>query len=263
MFSFDLSKSVPQKALTHLTLLIPGCFFEVSILLANPQLFANYVKDLHQAIPVSPYLLLSIALFVGFIIGSAAVVFVALLQPILNRIYAIRYSLALAIFAKSLKAITRRTPSVTVPTSGGVGIDDAQRAMRAWRRLSAKLLHDRYGVEPRHLKTDWVFYMTALSDLTHEEVQGPLMISIFHATGWCGLVATFPAPALRTAYYLGPCLILIAYGLFASYGVARNMKNRLNIVLLGMRAVVREYEKDRLAVSTTSKPLDRSKETKP
>jgi hypothetical protein len=255
MLNFDLSKVVPQKALTHLTFLIPGSFFEVSILLANPGLLANHLNNLHQAIPVSPYLLLGFALLIAFIIGSAAIAFVDLLGLLLKRMYGIRHSVAISVLATLLKVITRRTLTTKVTIGAVPGMDDADRAMRAWRRLAVKLLRDRYGVEPRHLKTDWVFYMYALGDPSEEEVEGPLIISILHATGWCGLVATFLAPALRSGYYLGPCLIFMIVGLLGSYTAVCNRTNRMAIAMSRMRVLIREYEKDRLAISTTQKPL--------
>lgn len=246
MLNIEVSKVVPHNALAFLTFLIPGCFFEVSVLLANPQLLAKPVSDLHQTIPVSPYLLLSSALFIAFIIGSAAIVFVALLIRILKGVYAIRTSLVTAMLTTFLKIIAKRTPLTTTPLhSAYKRRTNADNADRAWRRLAAKLLLDRYGIQPRHLKADWAFYMVALSNPTHEEVTGSMMMHVFHATGWCGLVATLLAPALRTSYYLALCLMLIAGGLVVGYTTAANLEDPLNIALLNMRAVVREYEKGR------------------
>lgn len=261
MLNFDVSKAVPHKSMAYLTLLIPGCFFEVSIFLSNPQLIANRAKDLQQAIPVSPYVLLASALLIAFVIGATAGVFVTFVELTVKKAYATRHSLVLRVLTATmkvfLKVLARRTPMTTVTIPGSLELDNEYRVMRAWRRLAAKLLSDRYGIQARHLKTDSIFYFTALADPLHEEVRGLFVVSIFHATGWCGLCAAIATPALRGAYYLGPCCILIAGGLLNSYHVARNTRNRLYAGLAGMRALVREYEKDRVGNRTNPEISDR------
>ncbi|MGC0779024.1 MAG: hypothetical protein WCD68_17625, partial [Candidatus Acidiferrum sp.] len=234
MLNLDVSKAVPRTALVYLTALIPGLFFEVSILLGNPELVGNHLAKTQHAIPLSPYLELAIALFLAFILGNAFMLFVGLIQllmcymhrlrlvlkeeltrwallPLLNRLFRFRFFASRQRFNLLRNRVAKRVADPERPE---------RVATQAWHRLAGKILQQRYGLDLRDLTEEWEFLFWSIGTPTDVEWRGHLLMIASEATGWCGLVATLLAPALGNRYYLALCLLFILLGVHNDYWVA-------------------------------------------
>lgn len=268
MLNLDVSKAIPRTALIYLTALIPGLFFEVSILLGNPELVGHHLAKTQQAIPLSPYLQLVIALFLAFIVGTAFMLFVGLIQlvlcylhrllfilkeeltrcalfPLLNRLFRYRFFASRQRFNLLRNRVAGRVADPERP----------QRvATQAWHKLAGKILQQRYGLDLRDLAEEWEFLFWSIGTPTDVEWRGHLLMIASEATGWCGLVATLLAPALGNRYYLALCVLFILLGVHHDYWVALRRTNPAAIASRQIRVLLREYEKDREAKPVTHEP---------
>jgi len=197
MINLELSKIVPRSSLTYISALIPGLFFEVSILLGRPELITRYVTATKNLL-VSSYLLLAIAVFLAFIIGNASMLFVGLIQHALSYLHSLRLILVpelskwpLLPLLNSLSklrffASRQRFHNFRNRVSDRAGMPDERAliAAKTWHRLARKLLKDRYGVDLSDVKDEWEAIFWALGTLTDWEWRGPLlMIPVAVATG--------------------------------------------------------------------------------
>lgn len=277
MLNVDVSKAIPRSTLAYLTALIPGLFFEVSILLGNPELVSDHLTKTQHAIPLSPYLQLAVALFLAFIVGNAFMLFVAVIQyllcffhalrlmlreefarwpllPLLNWLAKFRFFAGRASFHGLRARIAHRAADPDKP---------ARLATRAWHRLARKLLQDRYGIDLSAVEEEWEFLFWSLGTPTDVEWRGHLLMIASEATGWCGLVASLLAPALRNRYYLALCALLILTGLHNDYFVAGRRTDPVSLAMGRTRALLREYEKDRGAKPQSQKPPEDSDKSDP
>lgn len=87
MLNLDVSKVFPARAYAYLAALIPGLFFESSILLANPELINKLVAKSQEGFALGHYMTLGIGLFLAFVIGNGAMIFVTLIQRLLGYLY--------------------------------------------------------------------------------------------------------------------------------------------------------------------------------
>jgi hypothetical protein len=268
MLNLDVSKAVPRTALIYLTALIPGLFFEVSILLGNPELIGNHLAKTQHAIPLSPYLQLAIALFLAFIVGNAFMLFVALIQlllcylhrprlilveeltrqpllPLLNWLTQFRFFASRQRFHQFRNRIAKHAADPEKPE---------RVATTAWHRLARKLLQQRYGIDLSDLEEEWEPLFWSIGTPTDVEWRGPLLMIASEASGWCGLAATLLAPELGNRYYLALCLLFILLGLHNDYWVALRRTHPAAIANGQIRALLREYEKDRGAKPATQDP---------
>src|SRR5712691_8058852 len=90
MFKVDISKALPPSAFNYLAPFVPGLFFEISILLANPRLISELASQSQSAYHFGYYTLLLIALMLAFIIGNGFVLFVRMFQRMVGRIYQLK-----------------------------------------------------------------------------------------------------------------------------------------------------------------------------
>ena len=268
MVNIDLSKMVPRASLSPLSAFIPGLFFEISIVLGNPQLITSHLATAQNLIRLSSYLQLAIALFLAFIIGNAAMLFVSLIQwllcyfhrlkrplreefnrsallPLINRLAGFQFFMSRMYFQRFRTRILKRAADPEKP---------AELATHAWHRVARKLLKDRYDIDLSDLEEEWEFLFWSLGSPTDVEIRGDLLTIASEATGWCGLAATALAPTLRTPYYLAICAFFILIGLIHDYFVALRRTAPLALAIGRTRALLREYEKDRGTRPHTKEP---------
>ena len=258
MLNLDLSKTIPRGALSYLTALVPGLFFELSILIGNPELFGRQVESVQRHIPLRPSMQVAIALFFAFIVGSAFMVLVSFVQHLLCYIHSLRLILAEELARWPLIPLlswmhryqffaTRpRFHNLYVRTVNRVhSFWTDQEAYRAWNRFARRLLLDRYGIDLSNVRDEWQHLFWALGTPTDVEWRGPLMMIALEATGWCGVVGTRLAPTLRSPYYYALCALFILAGLHNDYYVAGRRTDPIAITTGRIRAVLREYDKDR------------------
>src|SRR5258708_389006 len=82
-----ISSVVPPHLYVFLVALLPGLFFELSILLANPSVFCELVAKGRDGSGMGRYAIWCVALFFAFVIGNAFILLVTLIQRLLGYLY--------------------------------------------------------------------------------------------------------------------------------------------------------------------------------
>jgi ABC-type multidrug transport system fused ATPase/permease subunit len=276
MLNLDVSKAIPRGVLSYLTALVPGLFFELSILLGNPRLLSCHLDRLQDYVPLGPYLQLVIALFFAFIVGSAFMVFVSFVQHFLCYLHSLRLVLREELARWPLIPLLswlhryrffgsrQRFHNLYVRTVDRLhGFWTDREVYRAWNRFARKLLLDRYGIDLSDVDDEWQHLFWVLGTPTDVEWRGPLLMIAFEATGWCGLVATRLAPMLRNPYYYALCALFILAGLHNDYYIAGRRTDPIAITTGRIRAVLREYDKDTGTKPPTKEPPEHQEHDSP
>jgi hypothetical protein len=300
MLSLDLAKAVPDKllrivpdnAFVYLGAFVPGLFFEVSILLANPELVNGVLAKAQSAFSLSGYLRFGIALFIAFIVGN---VFTLLVCPVIQTLIRHIWNLLMFIWARICRWVfcpflnwftkkqaarlaklrtdarhesrfwrsnwniyfLRYAQNRAFPTSSL----ELGKGFACWRVLAGKLLRTKYGVEPTDLNDlsgeRWVWLYRTVGSPTAENVRGSMIVIIIHAAGWAGLAASRLAPGLQHRFYFIFCFAMIAIGLYHDWGVARNRLDPEYVMWANIRALLREYR--RIDVGPPPEPGDRNR----
>ena len=272
MVNLDLSKMVPRGSLIWISAFIPGLFFEISIALGNPQLMTSHLATTQNLIRLSPYLQLAVALFLAFIIGLASMLAVSFIQHALTYLHSLRLILMPELRTLVLLPLLNQLVKLRFFASRGrfhdfrnrVSNDAAEPAQealstsKALQKLASKLFRDRYGVELQHAEEqrEWQSLLWSVGSLTEVEWRGPLLMIASEATGWCGLVATMLAPALRNRYYIALSLIFLLTGLHNDYYVAGRRRDPVALASFKARAILREYEKDSRTMPESKEKLE-------
>lgn len=267
-----LSNLIPPRAYTFLFALLPGLFFETSLLLANPACVYTLLARAQPLIGPSHAASLALALFLAFVIGNAFMFLVVLVQTLLGYLYRFRTFVWGALCAVVLAPLFRTPlppPVVSQPPQRPpwwskhprltrfvryiervrerhLGMPQDKAALKLWSRFARELLKTRYGMDVDSLdypldQEEWNVLYSALGLLSSEETRGSVFWIASEATGWCGLAATRFASSLEHPYYLGFSIFLIIAGLFHDWGVMRNLNNPLFLGVLRVRALLREY----------------------
>jgi len=262
MVNIDISKILPEDPHNYLAPFLPGLFFEVSILFANPELVSQLTAKSQQILAIGHYVALGIALFLAFAIGNGFVLFVMLIEYLLSRLYAfLRFlwkELCLGPFGRrfpgwlvtKLKNGSRRQ-AWAVKFRGHVqevilGDEEMRNISSCWHIFASRLLETRYGIDLMKVKQgEWnVLYWTLQSPTAKERRGGrSTMMIASHATGWSGLVAAKIAPSLHNRYYFGFCSLMILSGLLHHYYVDRFVTDPRSMGYMNVRAVLREFWK--------------------
>jgi hypothetical protein len=266
-----LSNLIPPRAYTLLFPLLPGLFFETSLLLANPACVYALLARTQPLIGPSHAASLALVLFLAFVIGHAFVFLVFFLQTLLGYLYRLRTFVWEELCAVAFPLLFK-PPAPPPPGKPQrpvwwtrhrtlrrfhqhilaghqrhfVGRPEVRGAMRLWSRLARELLKTRYGIDAYSLEhaldqEEWNVLYSALGLLTLQETRGSVFMIAIEATGWCGLAATRFASSLENRYYIGFSIFLIIVGLFHDWNVIRNLNNPLFLGVLRVRALLREY----------------------
>jgi len=206
---------------------LPGLFFETCVMIASPQIAQLMVARTSFLYRYTPVL---VALLVAFVVGSAFMFWVQLIQSVLRK-----FAMAsgrLRLWDKLLRWLSQRAetsyaahtvipgPPFPAPTLYLRLLRRLNRrriaqerewthARDAWQEVALVLLK-RYGVEdPGHLQP----WTNVLGTLRTEDLRGYTLVTALHATGWSGLMAAYFASELRRGPFEGLCLFLIFCGL--------------------------------------------------
>lgn len=264
MVSIDLSKIVPGKAYAYLAAFLPGLFFVLSVVLANPGFVARLAADFGNSVNLGRYATLAAALFLAFIIGNGFLLVDTFIQYVFMYLYRFKVFLYRLACKWPLRQLTQwmivkrqwRMPWVgkmhqRAWTIAQVGFDDWREHYHCWVVFARRLLELRYQLKVEDLNNeDFGVLWSTLGRITPEEFRGSLMLIATHATGWAGLAAMPFAPVLRNKYYAGFCLFLILNGMLHAYYVARRRFDPRIAGLLTVRAVMREFPKTEKANSS-------------
>ncbi len=272
-----VSKIVPERFYSYLAAFMPGLFFVISVFFGNPVLVCEW---LNRTFPLGRSTLITIALFLAFIIGNGFMLIPTLLQYFLFKpAYKVWWMLWRQFCVWLLWPVVRwllsKPPFVRIPEARdlqeyvldiGFSIrpEEAQRLWSCWLTVAARLLTVRYGIKSEDLHQDqWGVLYSILGRWEPEDVRGSLLVIALEATGWAGLAATRLAPALRTKYYLYFIAFLILVGLLHDFHVAfRNVDPRasgytnVRAVLRELRQVPQHNSEDKNPVAGADETID-------
>lgn len=276
MLNLDLSKALPPKPYLYFSAFLPGLFFVLSVLLANPDLSRQLALRAHEAVGLGPYFSVFVGLFLAFVIGNALMMLASLIQSAVGRLYRIELYLwhlcqkhILLPFLTKITHWWKPAPSPTaenphpVPTPrfkppiwvnqlyiwmlkkvDGVAGSEEKAEFAWWNAFVRQLLLKRYGLaEDKLPATSFDPLYDVLSLPTIEEIRGSILVNASQATGWAGLLASWFAPTLRNRWYLVFAIFLIACGLFHDFVVARYLYNPDWGTILRVQAILREFPK--------------------
>ena len=82
-----IEKLIPPQAYTYLFVALPGLFFEISILVKNPERICELVAKAQYGLGTNHYELVGLALFLAFIIGNAFMLLVAFNRLLVGKLY--------------------------------------------------------------------------------------------------------------------------------------------------------------------------------
>lgn len=280
MISVDLRRAIPHKAFVYLVALIPGVFFGVSVLFANPGLARQLIAKTQEALSPDRYLLLVVFLFLASVVGNALLVFASLIQFALRRGYAslvvpTRDFLRRELWLPVLRRLTHVRSGV--PTwiqrqlmhSLRPYIDRLQiqvnrvlvgepLAATVWLDvLTKQLLLKRCGLSGDKLPAasfDPLF--AAFAKPTPRDLRGDLIMMATEATGWGGMVARTFAPALHARWYTTFAAFLIFAGLVHDFYVAKRLSDPEVAGILYLRDILSEFPKLEADGVTPPKPDD-------
>jgi hypothetical protein len=263
MIQVDISKALHPRIVGYLPPLMPGLFFELSILATNPQV----VHKMFAESGLGYYTELIAALIGAFLIGNGFVLFVRLIQIFLGRIYRISNSSWIALVRTLVPRIGRLLARPALPfrfwlnkffqkqQALGYGFSPAlMETQRAWHVVTSEVLKQQYGIDVDELprQMDWGVWYSVLGVPEPEDMRGSRIVIASHATGWAGLAALRFSPMLRSRYYVGFCIVLMVYGLLHDWEVARRLNNPVTVGLLKLRSLLRELKLLRTASNISS-----------
>src|SRR5258705_616299 len=85
-----VSSVVPPRAYIFVVALLPGLFFEISILLADPALVCDLVARARDGLGLGHYEILGLCLVIAYVLGNALILLVTLIQRLLAYPYKLR-----------------------------------------------------------------------------------------------------------------------------------------------------------------------------
>lgn len=253
-FFLDLSKVFPSKAFIYLAALLPGLFFEISVLLANPELVRRIAVQ--QTFVTNQYVTIAIFVFLAFVVGNAFMLVVMFIQFVFGYLYRF-WSFCWKQFCKwPLKPILDwllKKPSLArhrsliefyryVLDRGYLSPTEWQKLWHCWMVFARRLVSTRYGIKEEELKSgDWEILYWTLGSPTQEETRGDVMMIASHSMGWAGLSASQIAPALGNRYYIALCIFLIFNGLLHDYYLTKRRVDPRISGYTNVRAILREF----------------------
>lgn len=271
MVNVDLSRVIPYKAAAYFVALIPGGFFGISVLFANPAFARQLVTGTQQMLSLNRYELLLVFLFFVFVVGNAFMILVSLIKFALGLVYQYllipaRYLLRRQVYLPAFRrlAVVQRPGAPSSPDSmrrrltelfgpynerlqRQVDLEDSGRPSAAflwWERLARQLLLKRFGLKEDELPAaSFDPLMAALAKPTKADLRGDLLMNAFHATGWAAIVARSLAPALHTRWYAILAAFLILTGLVHDFYVAKRLNDPDVAAFLYLRDIVEEFPK--------------------
>jgi hypothetical protein len=271
VINIDLNRALHPRLVDLLVSLVPGLFFEICLLLRNPQ----WAKQLAGVAGSDHYYTaIFIALFLAFVIGAAFLMWVRLIERILGFFYrkasehwpkvrAWRIKRAQEQYTEMLqefrqKSETGKQQDAPKPPPGSTSLTKLQKNEHrqyelaefeyklkvAWARV-AKILLARYGVRVAGGEY-WQFnkqvWVPALGEARFEDWHGVPLVVCLQATGWSGLAATHFATSLFTPFFLAPCLFLVGFGMYHDYGLAKNLNDPVLAWILKLRRTLDELK---------------------
>src|SRR5271170_5644800 len=235
----DISKALVDlhpRFYVYLAGLMPGLFFEISLLAVRPAPILEAASRAHLGYNASA----ADALFLAFIIGSAAILWVTAIRISLRCAFTLRRFLWRTFLDRLFRAKSfPQKPAwamsnrwlIKCHQQQAMALEGLQGIQRVWSKAATGLLKRRYGISPPqgdnplHQAEVNAWYSVLTGNPSAEELRGNFFVIALHATGWCGIAAIYVTPSLRNDYYIGLCLFLVAYGTYQEFSLARWWSN--------------------------------------
>ena len=224
-----VEKLIPPRAYTYLFAALPGLFFEISILVANPERMCELVAKAQDGFGLNHYELVGMALILAFIIGNAFMLLVSFNQLLLGKLYRRRL----------------KPEDLEIPEND----------RKCWAVIARQLLRAKYEIDPQDLsQEDWNVLYESLGIPSREDVGANVLVMASGAMGWCGFAAILFAQKLGNPYFVIFSLCLVAAGLLHDWHVVRLMENPHSYGLLRIRVLLRELGKSAKAGEARPSP---------
>lgn len=211
-----LGKILPDNFHTYLAGFIPGLFFEISVLVADPERISRLVCAAESTSTFGNWGLLAIALVLAYIIGTWFIVWVSLFQ------WALR--------SWQSKAFENEP----IP----------KEVIECWGQAASILLEKRYGIEVKGKIPDeqWSLWYAALWTPSAGLMRGDMVGMALHATGWAGLTALIFASDLRNLPYISFSAFFVIFGLLVDYYLAKRLMDPRQNGATRLRALLAELK---------------------
>lgn len=279
VLKIDLSNALPPRPYLYFSAFLPGLFFVVSVLLANPDIASQLTFASREGFGFGRYFTLFLCLFYAFVIGNGFMLFIALIQFTMGYVYRSVWFLweqwlkqVILPFLTRLTHVQPRGPSPTPapPTVRSKFVNalyiwsnsKVNRIPAAktpeyvwWDVFVRQLLLKRCGLSDEKLPgVSFGPLQQVLTAPSLEDIRGSALVNALQATGWAALLACRLAPSLRTKWYMVLAIFLIGYGLFHALSVAARLYDPDIGDLLRLQAVLREFPK--IQRSGINQPVD-------
>jgi hypothetical protein len=251
-----VSRILHPRVVTLLAALVPGFFFEACVLIANPQ-----IADLltRRASVLSRYTPLFLSFLFAFVLGSAFMLWVGLLQSTVRTIFRIGTWVVPwdKLLDRWLTHVNQRhikqtagQPPRPVPFSlhfrfvQWLGMRRGMRrylhdeTVNAWTAVASTLLK-RYGLDYREKYDPWT---EVLGHATTEDLRGFTLGTTLHATGWAGLASIYFAPALNAMPFKVLCVLFIFGGMVQALRLAEDAAHSIRSWVVGLANTWKELK---------------------
>jgi hypothetical protein len=195
-----------------------------------------------------------LSLLFAFVLGSAYMLWVGLLQSAVRTAFRIwtwifPWNQLLdrwLVYVNNSHVRQRQQPAGQTPKRSSVSLHfrfvqwlAARRGMRddlrdrvvsAWTTTASTLLK-RYGIDYRQRYDPWT---QVLGHLTIEDLRGFTLGTTLHATGWAGLSAIYFAPALNATPFKALCVLFIFGGLMQALRLAQDSEHSMRSWIVGL-----------------------------
>ena len=229
----DLSKALHPRLLDVLGAFMPGFFFEICILVANPALVVSLMQP-----PLDKPLAATVTgVILAFIIGNFFMIWVSFVQRILFWLVSLGHLAFDPLWKKLLQYLLRAKGNPPRPgrfAKSKIVNRAYRRAFEAdlhfrnvtgnWQRVAERTLKY-YDIERPALNNadEWMPWMGIIGRFEIQDFRGPIILVSMTATGWSGLGAMHFAPRLHATYFLTFCFFLIGIGLLDGLRLASNL----------------------------------------
>jgi hypothetical protein len=257
-----VSRVLHPRVVTALAALVPGFFFEACVLMANPQIAELLTR---RASVLSRYTPVFLSLLFAFVLGSAFMLWVTLLQSTVRTIFRIWTWIVpwdrlldrwlVHVNQHHITQIAGQPPQPGQPQRPFLGSRHfrfvqwlgMRRAMRralhdetvnAWTATASTLLK-RYGLDYRERYDPWT---EVLGHLTIQDLRGYTLGTTLHATGWAGLAAVYFAHALNATPFKVLCVLFIFGGMVQALRLAEDSAHSIWSWVIGLANTWKELK---------------------
>jgi len=257
MIKVDLSKVLSPRLVPYLVSVIPGLFFEASIVFGAPKIAQGIISDMRQVFSFPPYDILICFIASGFVLGHVFIQLAWFAELLLSVVYwawqfGVRITFGSYTFYMWLVKIQQSSNkrgffiqlfswaanAARMPKR----YESAQPAMKCLGHASKELLKMRYGIDVMDSLSpngeEWnVWYSVLGKPLPWIKEAIPTM----RASLGCGLAGFFAlpfAPSLRTWYFLGACSVFAVTGLYMTWNLLRWKTDPVKLNYMRLQSVL-------------------------